>query len=107
MYEITIALSGLGLFLSGLNSLSTSIKAFSSQNFYNLINKFTNNQFTKTFTGIFIGLLTQSTSAATFMTIGLIKSNALSYSNSLVVLAWTSVGTSLLVFLASVDIQIL
>ena len=107
MLEITVALAGLGLFLSGLNFLSVSIKAFTSQNFYNFIATLTNNIFTKSITGVLIGLLTQSTAAASFMIIGLVKSNVLSYSNSLTALAWTSVGTSLLVFLVAIDIQLL
>lgn len=107
MKELIIALAGLGLFLSGLHLLSKAMKDFTGQNFRRFISTLTNNGLKKTITGASIGVITQSSSAATFFIMGLVQSHILQFKDALTVLAWSGVGTTALVFLASIDIQLL
>src|SRR6056300_217300 len=107
MKELIIAFAGLGLFLSGLHLLNQAMQGFTGQNFRKLISTVTNNEVKKTFIGSIIGIFTQSSSAATFFIMGLVQSHILKFKDALTVLAWSGVGTSILVFLASIDIQFL
>ena len=56
--------------------------------------------------GILLGALTQSTSAAAFVCMGLLNSRAITFPAALSISAWTGVGTSVLVFLASIDLRL-
>lgn len=56
--------------------------------------------------GILLGAVTQSTSAAAFVCMGLLNSRAIIFSTALSISAWTGVGTSVLVFLASIDLRL-
>ena len=105
MNNIVIALAGLGLFLTGLSFLRQATKAFTSRSFNKFISHLTSNSIKRAFTGSLVGALSQSTSAATFFIMGLLQSNLLKFKDSLSLLAWSGVGTSILVFLASIDIQ--
>jgi len=107
MKELIIAFAGLGLFLSGLHLLNQAMQGFTGQNFRKLISTVTNNEVKKTLIGSIIGIFTQSSSAATFFIMGLVQSHILKFKDALTVLAWSGVGTSILVFLASIDIQFL
>ena len=105
MNNIVIALAGLGLFLTGLSFLGQATKAFTSRSFNKFISRLTSNSINRAVTGSLVGALSQSTSAATFFIMGLLQSNLLKFKDSLSLLAWSGVGTSILVFLASIDIQ--
>ena len=107
MKEIIFSLAGLGLFLSGLNLLSSSIKIFTGKGFHKLITSISNSTVMKGAVGSLIGLITQSTNAGTFLIIGLVQANLIPLKTALILIAWTGVGTSFLVFVASIDIQFL
>ena len=107
MKEIIFSLAGLGLFLSGLNLLSSSIKIFTGKGFHKLITSVTNSTVMKGAVGSLIGLITQSTNAGTFLIIGLVQANLIPLKTALILIAWIGVGTSFLVFVASIDIQFL
>jgi phosphate:Na+ symporter len=55
--------------------------------------------------GLMFGALTQSTSAVTFITSGLIASGAMTLQRALPMLAWANLGTSALVLLAAINIH--
>jgi len=105
MNNIVIALAGLGLFLSGLSFLGHATKSFTSSSFNKFVSRLTSNSIKRAFIGSLVGTLSQSTSAATFFIMGLLQANVLKFKDSLSLLAWSGVGTSILVFLASIDIQ--
>lgn len=106
MYEYASALAGLGLFLSGLHLLSASMKPLAGKRLRNLLSKLAGGYASGAFAGTVLGGITQSTSGSTFVCMGLVSSGALSFSRALTILAWSSVGSSLLVFLVSIDIRI-
>ncbi|MDA0872334.1 MAG: Na/Pi symporter [Proteobacteria bacterium] len=105
MNNIVIALAGLGLFLTGLSFLVEATKSFTGSSFNKFVSRLTSNSINRAFIGSLVGTLSQSTSAATFFIMGLLQANVVKFKDSLSLLAWSGMGTSILVFLASIDIQ--
>ncbi len=106
MYDYASALAGLGLFLSALHLLSASMKPLAGKKIKTIMSKLTGRYISSAFAGTFLGAITQSTSGATFICMGLVNSGAIPFKKALTVLAWSSVGGSLLVFLVSIDIRL-
>lgn len=106
MFEYASALAGLGLFLSGLHLLSASMKPLAGKRMRKLLSKLAGGYASSAFAGTVLGGITQSTSGATFVCMGLVSSGALKFKRALTILAWSSVGGSLLVFLVSIDIRV-
>ena len=108
MLEATIAaLAGLGFFLAGLQMLSEAVRALAARKLRLALARFSRLPFANVVAGSMLGALTQSTSASAFVCIGLLNARALSFDAALTVSAWASVGTSILVFLASIDLRTL
>ena len=105
MNNIVIALAGLGLFLTGLSFLGEATKSFTGSSFNKFVSRLTSNSINRAFIGSLVGTLSQSTSAATFFIMGLLQANVVKFKDSLSLLAWSGMGTSIIVFLASIDIQ--
>jgi phosphate:Na+ symporter len=106
MFQTTSSLAGLGLFLSGLRLLATSLQPLAGRRMRALLSKLTSGPWSSALAGSLLGALTQSTSASAFVSIGLVNSGSLSFQRALSIMAWSSVGTSLLVFLAAVDMRL-
>ena len=107
MEQTALALAGLGLFLSGLNLLSGSMQAIAGRRTRALLSRLTQGQATAALAGTLLGALTQSTGASAFVCIGLLNSGALTLAGAMTLRAWSSVGTSLLVFLAAIDVRLI
>jgi len=105
MTEFVSALAGLGLFLTGLHFLSASMKPLAGKQMRLMLGKMTGGYTSAAVAGTALGALTQSTSGSTFVCMGLVNSGALKFKNALNIIAWSSVGGSLLVFLVSIDIR--
>jgi phosphate:Na+ symporter len=106
MTEFISTLAGLGLFLTGLHFLSASMKPLAGKQLRLMLAKMTGSYTSAAFVGTALGALTQSTSGSTFVCMGLVNSGALKFRNALNIIAWSSVGGSLLVFLVSIDIRL-
>jgi phosphate:Na+ symporter len=106
MNELYSSLAGLGLFLAGLQLLSSSMLPFAGKRLRILLSKLTSSYFSSAIAGSFLGAVTQSTSGATFVCMGMLKSGVMDFKSILVLLAWSGVGTSILVFLVSVNISL-
>lgn len=106
MPQTTFALAGLGLFFTGLHLLAASIQPLVGGRMRTLLSKITNGPVSTAFSGSLLGALSQSTSAAAFICIGLLNSGALPFNRVLALVGWSSVGTSLLVFLATLDVRV-
>jgi phosphate:Na+ symporter len=100
------SMAGLGLFLTGLSFLSASMRPLAGKKMRQILSKMTGNYFSMALAGTMLGAITQSTSGSTFVCMGLVNSGALKFKNALNIAAWSSVGGSLLVFLASIDIRL-
>lgn len=100
------AFAGLGFFLAGLNMLSSLVRTLASRQVRTLLARLTKLPFSGPFAGTLLGALTQSASASAFVCIGLLNARALSLPGALSITSWSGVGTSVLVFLASIDLHL-
>jgi len=100
------ALAGLGFFLAGLHMLSEAVRALSARYVRTGLRALSRLPLSGPVMGILLGALTQSTSAAAFVCMGLLNSRAITFPAALSISAWTGVGTSVLVFLASIDLRL-
>lgn len=108
MLEGTLAtLAGLGFFLAGLHMLSEAVRGLAAKRLRVALARFSRIPLANLVSGTLLGALTQSTSAAAFVCIGLLNARAISFSAALTISAWAAVGTSVLVFLASVNLHAL
>ena len=99
-------LAGLGFFFTGLHFLSANVQPFFSGNLRTRLIKFTRGPLSSALSGSFLGALTQSTSATTFLCLGLLNANALTFKQVLSLVAWSGCGTALLVFFVSINIKV-
>jgi phosphate:Na+ symporter len=104
--DIAIAfLGGLGLFLTGLKTLSTSTKQMSGPWLRRAVAAGTRGPLASAVTGLVVGAVTQSTSAVTLVASGLVQTGMLEVRRALPLLSWTNVGTCGVVLMASLDPQ--
>ena len=97
--------AGLGLFLVGLGLLSEAVRTLAARRVRAVLSKLGQMPASSIVTGTMLGVVTQSTSAATYVCIGLLNSRAIGFGAALTISAWSGVGTSVLVFLASIDLR--
>lgn len=104
--QLLVAFAGLGFFLAGLHLLSEVIRTVAARQVRTVLTRLGAIPFSSALTGSLLGAVTQSTSASVYVCIGLLSAKAISFPAALSISAWSGVGTSLLVFLASVDLRL-
>lgn len=102
---IFTVLGGLGLFLYGIDLMSSSLKSLSGNRLKMLIEKATNNIFIGIFTGTVVTVLIQSSSATTVIVIGLIAAGLMSLKQSIGVIIGANIGTTITAFLIGLKIS--
>lgn len=107
MFDYLQAIAGLGFFLSGLSILSDASREQASKKLISSIDFISKNYYGQALFGMIIGSITQSTSASTFICMGLVNAGVLRFERALTMVAWASVGGSVLVFLTAVDVGLL
>lgn len=100
-----LILAGLGFFFIGVKQLGTNLTQLAGPRLRSAVQRATANPVLGAALGSLVGMLTQSTNAITFIVIGLVNSGALKVRAALPVIAWANVGTSVLVFLATISIH--
>lgn len=106
MEIIAYVFAGLGLFFIGAKEIGSSLKQLAGRRFHQWVARATGNRFTASLIGITSGMLTQSTNAVTFIIISLTNSGMVEIGRTLPILAWANVGTSVIVFLVTVNIHL-
>ena len=106
MLTLLTTFAGIGLFLTGLHQIAHSMQALAGHRMQSVATKLSSGFFSSALGGLLLGLLTFTTSGATFVCMGLVKSNTISFSRAIPVLAWSSVGASLIVLFGAIDIKI-
>lgn len=105
--EIVASLfGGLGLFFTGVKLIGRNLQHMVGRRFRALAARATGNPLTAALAGTALGVLTQSTNAATFIVINLITAGALTVRRAMPLVAWANLGTSVLVILAVVDLRL-
>jgi phosphate:Na+ symporter len=98
--------AGLGLFFLGLNTVSTNLKQLSSRRFRSLIARFTTGYWMGSLIGFLTGAITQSTTAVTVVLANMNASGLVDVRRSMPIVAWSNVGTTVLIFLTVIDINL-
>lgn len=106
MLTILTTLAGIGLFLTGLHEISHSMQSLTGNRMRVVVAKLSGDFFSSIMGGILLGLVTFTSSGATFVCMGLVKSGSMSFIRVIPVLAWASVGASLIVLFGAIDIKV-
>ena len=105
MLTILTALAGIGLFLTGLHQISHSMQSLAGNRMRVVVAKLSGDFFSSLIGGVLLGLVTFTSSGATFVCMGLVKSGSMSFIRVIPVLGWASVGASLIVLFGAIDIK--
>ena len=101
------AFGGLGLFFVGVRLVGNHVRQLVDDSVRALLAKYLKRTGVAPIVGMLTGAVTQSSSAAAFIAIGLMSSGAIAMSSAFSLLTWANVGTSALVLLAAVDVRAL
>jgi phosphate:Na+ symporter len=103
---LALMTAGLGLFFLGLHLVSASLQQAGSRRLRTLIARFTHRPWQAGLLGLFAGALMQSTSAVTVILASMTASGLVTVRRALPIVAWANVGTTLLPFVAALDIRL-
>lgn len=95
MKTIIGLISGLGLFLYGINLMKNGFLRFTSEKIKKILDLLTNNIFLSIFIGIIITVIMQSSSATTVMVVGLVNANILGLYQALGLIMGANIGTTI------------
>lgn len=98
--------AGFGLFFVGVRNISSNLKQLSGKWFRRLIEKATRNVVSSSCIGLLSGAITQSSNAITFISISMVTAGFIDVSRVMPILIWANVGTSALVFLSAIDLNL-
>ena len=102
---IFTVLGGLGMFLFGIEFMSTSLKSLSGNKMKMLVKKATDNLFTGVLTGLAVTVLVQSSSATTVIVIGLISAGLMTLKQAIGVMMGANIGTTVTAFLIGLKVS--
>lgn len=100
---VLILISALILFLFAIENLSNEIQALVSEKFRNIISKFVKNRFIGALIGIVSTAMIQSSSAITVLTVVLVNTGMISFTESLGVILGSNIGTTVTAQLALIQ----
>lgn len=106
METLATLLGGLGLFFLGIRQLGHNMQAMAGPRARRLVARLTQGPLAGAAAGLGLGMLTQSSSAVTFIAANMQASGMVSVARALPVLAWANLGTTLLVLLAALDMRL-
>lgn len=95
IYGIFSMLGGIGLFLVGMNIMSTGLKNACGDNLQTILSYATKNKFIAVIAGLGMTVLVQSSSATDVMVIGFVNSGIMTISQAIGVIMGANVGTTI------------
>jgi len=98
--------AGLGLFFIGVKGIGANMGQMAGRSLRRWVARSTGQPVLAAAVGLAAGALTQSTNAVTVILISLAKADLITAVEAAPILAWSNVGTSVLVMLAAVDIHL-
>ena len=102
---IFVVFGGLGIFLYGIDLMSSSLKTLAGNKLKLLVEKATSTPLMGILTGMIVTVLIQSSSATTVIVIGLISAGLMTLKQSLGVLMGANIGTTITSFLIGLNIS--
>jgi phosphate:Na+ symporter len=107
IYEIVGSLlAGLGLFFVGIRTLTTNLRDLTGRRFRHFLERSTKYPSLSALGGALLGATMQTGSAITFILVGMVGAGMISVERSLPIRLGAAVGTSTMVFIATMDIQL-
>lgn len=101
----TMIVTGLSLFLFGIDYLSNGLKNISQNRWHHIIAKATSHPIKSILIGCFVTCLIQSSSATTAMTIALIRSRVMTFKQSTGIIMGANIGTTMTAFIVGLNIS--
>jgi phosphate:Na+ symporter len=98
--------AGLGLLFCGVHFIAANITPLVGRRFRAVLMRVADRPWLAAIMGILAGAITQSTTAVTFVAIGLVAGGILDKRRAILVPAWSNVGTAVLVILVVIDLRI-
>jgi phosphate:Na+ symporter len=98
-------LAGLGLFFTGLNLISVHLKQMTGRRLQEVFSKFAGRPVLTGWCGFILGGVTQSDAAVAFLSMNLLRNRLVNLRQAMILMAWSSVGTSLLVFFTTFSLD--
>lgn len=100
------ALTGLGLFFCGVRFMATNLALVAGASARRLFRKALGSNWLAAFSGVFSGLLTQSTNAVALIVVSFARAGIVEGKRAPLVPIWSHVGASALVFLVALDTRL-
>jgi len=101
---ISVILGGLGMFLFGINIMSSSLNSLAGSKLKQIVSKATKNIFSGFLIGVLMTILIQSSSATTVIVVGLISAGLLDLKHAIPIMTGAHIGTTVLAYIISIDI---
>jgi phosphate:Na+ symporter len=99
-------LAGLSFFFIGISGLKTHLQQLTSHKFRSLLSRWTKSRAMAAGWGFAFGAITQSSTAVAFILSSLVAAGMLPLVIALPILGWANLGTTVLVFVAAVDLKV-
>ncbi|MBO5299666.1 MAG: Na/Pi cotransporter family protein, partial [Clostridia bacterium] len=93
-FDFLTMLSGLAMFLYGMNVMGSSLEKLSGSRFERVLEKLTNNPIKGVLVGLFVTAVIQSSSSTTVMVVGLVNSGILKLSQAVGIIMGSNIGTT-------------
>ncbi len=97
-----MTLGGLGLFLYGITSLSSTLKKMASSRLSNVINKLGKNPLIGLLVGTGFTAIIQTSGGTSALTIGLVRAGVMSFEQASAVIIGANIGTTITAFIVSI-----
>lgn len=107
LHSLIVFFGGLGLFLSSINRIGAQSIQLGGRRLRQTLARHTSNPALSPLAGTTLGALVQSSSGVTAILVGLVVAGVVNISSALSMMLWANIGSSALVLVASIDLQML
>jgi phosphate:Na+ symporter len=106
MQLVAPMLAGLGLFLCGVHFVSRNLLPLAGRRFRYILSRLVKSRPMAAVMGVASGVVTQSTTAVTYVIIGLVSGGVIEKRRAILIPTWSHVGTAVLVILVAIDFRV-
>ncbi len=107
LHSLIVFFGGLGLFLSSINRIGAHSIQLGGRRLRQTLARHTSNPALSPLAGTTLGALVQSASGVTAILVGLVVAGVINIPSALSMMLWANIGSSALVLVASIDLQVL
>ena len=107
LHALVVFVGGLGLFLSSINRIGAHSIQLGGRRLRQTLARHTSNRALSPLAGTMLGALVQSASGVTAILVGLVVAGVVNIPSALIMMLWANIGSSALVLVASIDLQLL